>query len=155
MAELGVCDLLAIGALLEVLLPLAGSRDAAARPALERLGELLLLRALGRQRRNLCVIESWRRPRLPSHEGADAAAAKRLAELRGRTLQERAEAMRLWCVEQGIEMLELTLQFCLREERIHGNPCGSLNVEQLEKNVAAAMASVADATIENFKATGL
>jgi D-threo-aldose 1-dehydrogenase len=69
--------------------------------------------------------------------------------------QERAEAMRLWCVEQGIEMLELTLQFCLREERIHGNPCGSLNVEQLEKNVAAAMASVADATIENFKATGL
>lgn len=39
MAELGVCDLLAIGALLEVLLPLAGSRDAAARPALERARE--------------------------------------------------------------------------------------------------------------------
>lgn len=69
--------------------------------------------------------------------------------------QERAEAMRLWCEEQGIEMLQLTMQFCLREERIHGNPVGSLNIEQLEKNVAAAMASVADATIEDFKAAGL
>ena len=69
--------------------------------------------------------------------------------------QERAEAMRLWCEEQGIEMLELTIQFCLLEERIHGNPVGSLNIEQLEKNVAAAMASVADETIEDFKVAGL
>lgn len=69
--------------------------------------------------------------------------------------QQRAEAMRLWCEGQGIEMLELTLQFCLREERIHGNPVGSLNIEQLEKNVAAAAASVADETIAAFKAAGL
>ena len=69
--------------------------------------------------------------------------------------QHRAEAMRLWCNEQGIDMLDLTLQFCLREERIHGNPIGSLNIEQLEKNVAAAMAVVSDETIAAFVAAGL
>lgn len=69
--------------------------------------------------------------------------------------QHRAEAMRLWCSEQGIDMLELTLQFCLREERIHGNPIGSLNIEQLERNVAAAVATAADETIAAFKAAAL
>ena len=69
--------------------------------------------------------------------------------------QHRAEAMRLWCSEQGIDMLELTLQFCLREERIHGNPIGSLNIEQLERNVAAAMATVADETIAAFRGAAL
>ena len=69
--------------------------------------------------------------------------------------QQRAEAMRLWCSEQGIDMLELTLQFCLREERIHGNPIGSLNIEQLERNVAAAMAAVTDETIAAFRAAAL
>ena len=69
--------------------------------------------------------------------------------------QERAEAMRLWCAERSVEMLELTLQFCLREERIHGNPIGSLNSEQLELNVRAAMATVSDATIAEFTAASL
>ena len=69
--------------------------------------------------------------------------------------QERAEAMRLWCAERSVEMLELTLQFCLREERIHGNPIGSLNSEQLERNVRAAMATVSDATIAEFTAASL
>ena len=69
--------------------------------------------------------------------------------------QERAEAMRLWCAERSVEMLELTLQFCLREERIHGNPIGSLNSEQLEWNVRAAMATVSDATIAEFTAASL
>ena len=40
-------------------------------------------------------------------------------------------------------MLDLSLQFCLREARIHGNPIGSLNIEQLEANVAAAAADAA------------
>ena len=69
--------------------------------------------------------------------------------------QKRAEAMRLWCAEGSVEMLELTLQFCLREDRIHGNPIGSLNIEQLEWNVRAAMAAVADATIAEFTAADL
>ena len=68
---------------------------------------------------------------------------------------QRADAMRQWCETQQIEMLELTLQFCLREERIHGNPIGSLNVEQLERNVAAAIATVSDQTIAAFRAADL
>jgi aryl-alcohol dehydrogenase-like predicted oxidoreductase len=59
--------------------------------------------------------------------------------------------MRLWCQERGVPMLALALQFCLREERIHGNPIGSLNVEQLEANVAAASAEVADEVIVAFR----
>lgn len=62
----------------------------------------------------------------------------------------RAEGMRLWCEERDIDMLRLTLHFCLREERIHGNPIGSLNIEQLEKNVAAAMQKLPDETIDEF-----
>jgi aryl-alcohol dehydrogenase-like predicted oxidoreductase len=35
-------------------------------------------------------------------------------------------------------VLTLAIQFCLREERMHGNPIGSLNIAQLEANVRAA-----------------
>jgi len=49
----------------------------------------------------------------------------------------RARAMRQWCVERGVNMLAVALQFCLREQRIHGNPLGSQNVAELEANVAA------------------
>ena len=69
--------------------------------------------------------------------------------------QKRAEAMRLWCVERSVEMLELTLQFCLREDRIHVKPIGSLNVEQLEWNVRAEVSAVADVTIVEFTAADL
>ena len=64
--------------------------------------------------------------------------------------QRRAEGMRLWCLERGVSMLALALQFCLREKRIHGNPIGSLNAEQLEANVAAAAAAVSDEVIAGF-----
>jgi aryl-alcohol dehydrogenase-like predicted oxidoreductase len=67
---------------------------------------------------------------------------------------ERAEAMRLWCAERSISLLQLALQFCLRQERIHGNPLGSLNIEQLEMNVAAT-APLADSSLEEFLAAGL
>jgi len=45
--------------------------------------------------------------------------------------------MRQWCIEEGTSLLALALQFCLREERIHGNPIGNLNIEQLEMNARA------------------
>ena len=63
---------------------------------------------------------------------------------------ERAETMRLWCEEHGHNLLELTLQFTIRETRIHGNPLGSLNKEQLEANVRAACATVSDDVFESF-----
>ncbi|CAN5748791.1 aldo/keto reductase [soil metagenome] len=58
---------------------------------------------------------------------------------------EAAKAIRQWCLEEGINLLQLALQFCLKEERIHGNPLGSLNVEQLEANVWAASTPLPDA----------
>ena len=63
---------------------------------------------------------------------------------------ERAERMRLWCEEHEVDMLRLTLHFCLRQERIHGNPIGSLNIEQLEKNVAAVRQPIADEIIDGL-----
>ena len=67
---------------------------------------------------------------------------------------ERAENMRLWCEEYGHNLLELTLQFSIRESRIHGNPLGSLNKDQLEANVRAACATVSDEVFEEFFAAG-
>ena len=67
----------------------------------------------------------------------------------------RAEAMRLWCEERGHDLLELTLQFSIRETRIHGNPLGSLDKDQLAANVRAACATVPDGVFEAFFAAGL
>ena len=49
-----------------------------------------------------------------------------------------------WCREEGIDLLQLAIQFCLKETRIHGNPIGSLNVEQLETNIRAANSPLDD-----------
>ena len=63
--------------------------------------------------------------------------------------------MRLWCEERGLSLLQLALQFCLREPRIHGNPLGSLNVEQLEMNVTAVEKPLPEGALEAFKSAGL
>lgn len=69
--------------------------------------------------------------------------------------QERAEAMRLWCEARSLSLLRLALHFCLREERIHGNPIGNLNIEQLEKNVEAVLDPLPAEVFEEFKKAGL
>ena len=56
-----------------------------------------------------------------------------------------------WCVEEDISILQLALQFCLKEERIHGNNIGSLNIEQLEMNVRAASAPLPDEAWEKYE----
>jgi len=61
-----------------------------------------------------------------------------------------AKALRQWCLAEGINLLQLALQFCLKEERIHANPLGNLNVEQLEANVWAASTPLPDAVWEKF-----
>ncbi len=68
---------------------------------------------------------------------------------------ERAEAMRLWCEARGIDLLQLALQFCLREERIHGNPIGNLNIEQLEMNVAVVLQPLPGEVFDEFARAGL
>lgn len=69
--------------------------------------------------------------------------------------QRRADAMRQWCTEHDVELLDLALQFCLREERIHGHPIGSLNMAQLERNVRAACANITDEVLTSFRSAGL
>ena len=63
---------------------------------------------------------------------------------------QRAVKMRQWCVERGVSLLTAALQFCLREERIHGNPLGSLNVEQLEMNARAAAETLPDGVLDDL-----
>jgi aryl-alcohol dehydrogenase-like predicted oxidoreductase len=63
---------------------------------------------------------------------------------------QRATKMRQWCMDEGINLLALALQFCLREERIHGNPIGNLNIEQLEMNVRAVSEPLPDDVFERF-----
>ena len=67
----------------------------------------------------------------------------------------RAEALRLWCMERGISLLRLALQFCLRESRIHGNPLGSLNIAQLETNVRAVLTPLPEAVFDELEAAGV
>lgn len=55
-----------------------------------------------------------------------------------------------WCKDEGIDILQLALQFCLREKRIHGNNIGSLNKQQLLANVTAASTPLADGILDQF-----
>ena len=57
-----------------------------------------------------------------------------------------------WCQEEGVDLLQLALQFCLLDDRIHGNNIGSLNVEQLEANVRAASVPLSDEVWEKYEA---
>ena len=57
-----------------------------------------------------------------------------------------------WCLEEDISLLQLALQFCLREDRIHGNNIGNLNIEQLEANVRAASTPLPDEVWEKYEA---
>jgi len=63
---------------------------------------------------------------------------------------QRATKMRQWCIDEGISLLALALQFCLREERIHGNPIGNLNIEQLEMNAHAVSETLPPDIFERF-----
>ncbi|MXY92633.1 MAG: aldo/keto reductase [Caldilineaceae bacterium SB0670_bin_27] len=70
--------------------------------------------------------------------GADIDEVNTQRRFRGNNDPEAARAYWNWCREEQIDLLQLAIQFCLREKRIHGNPIGSLNVEQLEANIRAA-----------------
>ena len=57
-----------------------------------------------------------------------------------------------WCQREEVSLLQLAIQFCLRESRIHGNPIGSLNAEQLQANIHAASTPIADEVWHRFVA---
>ena len=57
--------------------------------------------------------------------------------------------------ERGVSLLQVALQFCLSEHRMHGHPIGSLNVEQLEQNVRAAITPIDDSILDEIQQVGL
>ena len=57
-----------------------------------------------------------------------------------------------WCRQEEIDLLQLAIQFCLKEQRIHGNPIGSLNVAQLESNIRAACRPLEESVWAKFEA---
>ena len=63
------------------------------------------------------------------------------------------EARRIWhwCQGEKVDLLQLALQFSLRETRIHGNPIGSLNAEQLESNIRAAATPLDESVWARFQ----
>lgn len=83
--------------------------------------------------------------------GVDIEAAQAAGRWRDRRDAPRAIEIRRWCRDQGIDMLTLAIQFCLREPRIHGNPIGSLNIPQLEANVRAACTPLTDEVWQRFE----
>ncbi len=65
---------------------------------------------------------------------------------------EPARARWQWCQEEGVDLLQLALQYCLLDDRIHGNNIGSLNVKQLEANVRAASTPISNEVWEKYEA---
>src|SRR5205823_2303047 len=82
--------------------------------------------------------------------GVDIAAAQAAGRWRTHPDSPKALAIQRWCREEGIDMLTLAIQFCLREPRIHGHPIGSLNIAQLEANLRAATTPLPDAVWDRF-----
>lgn len=87
--------------------------------------------------------------------GADVDEAARKGGWKHEDDIERAKQMRAWAVERGVSLLELALQFCLREGRIHGNPLGNQSLSDLERNVAAATAPLPEGVFRDFAGAGL
>ena len=78
--------------------------------------------------------------------GGDPAETARLGNYRNEEDIAAARERWQWCRDRGIDLLQLALQFCLREPRIHGNPIGSLNAAQLEQNIRAAANPIDEST---------
>lgn len=84
--------------------------------------------------------------------GVDIATAQANGRWKNDVDAQAATVLRQWCMDEGINLLQLALQFCLKEERIHGNPLGNLNIEQLEANVWAASTPLSDEVWAKYEA---
>jgi aryl-alcohol dehydrogenase-like predicted oxidoreductase len=67
----------------------------------------------------------------------------------------RAKKMRQWAMDRGVSLLALALQYPLRDPRVHANPLGNQNVQDLEQNVAAVSTPLPEGVVEEFLAAGL
>lgn len=82
--------------------------------------------------------------------GADVASAAARGHWTNQDDIRRATAMRQWCIDRGVSLLHLALQFCLREQRIHGNPLGSQNMAELEANLRAVIEPIPESVFVDF-----
>ncbi len=62
----------------------------------------------------------------------------------------RATAMRQWAIDREVSLLDIALQFCLAESRIHGNPLGNQNVAELEQNIRAVATPLPSGILKEF-----
>ena len=75
--------------------------------------------------------------------GVDIDEARKRGRFKNEEDAEAARKLWHWCQREEVSLLQLAIQFCLGEDRIHGNPIGSLNAEQLEANIEAASVPLA------------
>ena len=87
--------------------------------------------------------------------GADVDEAARKGGWKNEEDIARARCMRQWAMERGISLLAIALHYCLREARIHGNPLGNQNVNDLQMNVAAVSTPLPAGVLDDFVAAGL
>jgi aryl-alcohol dehydrogenase-like predicted oxidoreductase len=87
--------------------------------------------------------------------GADVDAAAAKGRFRNEDDIARAKRMRRWAIDRGVSLLQIALQFCLSDERVHGNPLGNQNSNDLEQNVAAVSSPLPEGILEAFVAAGL
>ena len=67
----------------------------------------------------------------------------------------RAKRMRQWALDRGVSLLQIALHFCLRDDRVHGNPLGNQSTADLEQNVAAVSTPLPQGVLDDFLAAGL
>ena len=84
--------------------------------------------------------------------GADIDAALEQGHYKNDKDVDAARRISGWCRQEEIDLLQLAIQFCLKEKRIHGNPIGSLNVAQLESNIRAACRPLEESVWARFEA---
>jgi aryl-alcohol dehydrogenase-like predicted oxidoreductase len=86
--------------------------------------------------------------------GADVDEAAAKGRFRNDEDIARAKKMRQWAIDRGVSLLQIALQFCLRDERVHGNPLGNQNTRDLEQNVAAVSTPLPEGILDEFVAAG-
>ena len=83
--------------------------------------------------------------------GINIAEAKEKGRYKDDADADAAQTLWNWCQQEGVNLLQLALQFCLAETRIHANPIGSLNIEQLEQNIWAASTLLEEEVLRKFQ----
>ncbi len=64
---------------------------------------------------------------------------------------EKAHQLWQWCAKEDLNLLNLAIQFCLRQPLIATNLSGSKNASEVEENFAAATSPISDGVWEAFR----